>query len=361
VTTKYWVDVNNPTGYAQVLQEIPPNNFPVQYYYGLELLERNDTNNSRAVRYYVYDGHGSVRALTDSSGNVTDTYDGVYPDPVGDAFGNEIHSTGTTPNNYLFAGEQYDPDLNLYYNRSRYLSTNTARFWTMDTYEGDPQSPLSLHKYLYGGADPVDNVDPRGNQIDDVMAGIAVSMTLDAMPTLQVATFVSLAKVEVHFDLLGKTLGTNYYHAYLLVRGPQGPPIVFRGGPSGYNPDPNWPVIRDYFGLVSKSADLGFGYLTSAGSGQPFLPGGPNRPPAADYPSGPNDDVANFQVPNPLLSYDQVIESFTNSAHKIDSLQLQYHPISQNSNSFAHTLIIKANLISPEPSFYVPGWDEILY
>ncbi len=113
VKTKYWVDVNNPTGYAQVLLEIPPNNFPVQYYYGLELLERNDTNNSRAVRYYVHDGHGSVRALTNASGAVTDTYD--Y-----DAFGNEIHSTCTTPNNYLFAGEQYDPDLHLYYNRARY-------------------------------------------------------------------------------------------------------------------------------------------------------------------------------------------------------------------------------------------------
>jgi YD repeat-containing protein len=33
--------------------------------------------------YYLYDGHGSVRALADTSGNVTDTYD--Y-----DAFGNLI-------------------------------------------------------------------------------------------------------------------------------------------------------------------------------------------------------------------------------------------------------------------------------
>jgi RHS repeat-associated protein len=107
------------------------------------------------VRYYVYDGHGSVRALTDSSGNVTDTYD--Y-----DAFGNEIHSTGASPNNYLFAGEQYDPDLNLYYNRARYLNTNTGRFWSMDTFEGTDQDPLSLHKYLYAEADPVDNSDPCG-------------------------------------------------------------------------------------------------------------------------------------------------------------------------------------------------------
>ncbi len=39
-----------------------------------------------------------------------------------DAFGNLIHSSTTlstpTLNNYLFAGERYDPDLNLYYNRA---------------------------------------------------------------------------------------------------------------------------------------------------------------------------------------------------------------------------------------------------
>ena len=42
------------------------------------------------------------------------------------------HSTFTgsapTPNNYLFAGEQFDPDLNPYYNRARYLNVSTRRF-----------------------------------------------------------------------------------------------------------------------------------------------------------------------------------------------------------------------------------------
>jgi RHS repeat-associated protein len=191
VTTKYWVDMYNPTGYAQVLQEIPPNNFPVQYYYGLELLERYDTNNGRAVRYYVYDGHGSVRALTDSSGNVTDTYDGVYPGSVGDAFGNEIHSTGTSPNNYLFAGEQYDPDLNLYYNRARYLNTNTGRFWNMDSEEGNSRAPLSLHKYLYASTDPVDRTDPSGNEdLAEVAVTTAVVSTL-ALNSFTAFTFLN--------------------------------------------------------------------------------------------------------------------------------------------------------------------------
>src|SRR5438876_3967644 len=65
-----------------------------------------------------------------------------------DAFGNLIHSTGTTPNNYLFSGEQFDPELNLYYNRARYLNVSTGRFWSMDTFEGTSSDPTSLHKYL---------------------------------------------------------------------------------------------------------------------------------------------------------------------------------------------------------------------
>jgi hypothetical protein len=37
-----------------------------------------------------------------------------------DAFGNLIHQTGSTPNNYLFAGEQFDPDLGMHFLRARY-------------------------------------------------------------------------------------------------------------------------------------------------------------------------------------------------------------------------------------------------
>ena len=117
----------------------------------------------------MFDGHGSVRALTNASGAVSDTYD--Y-----DAFGNLIHSSGTTPNNYLFAGEQFDPDLGLYYNRARYLNVSTGRFWSMDTFEGDDESPFSLHKYLYAAGNPVDSVDPTGH--DDLTSiGVATGIS----------------------------------------------------------------------------------------------------------------------------------------------------------------------------------------
>ena len=72
--------------------------------------------------FYGLDGHGSVRFLTNLSGNVTDAYD--Y-----DAFGMSIHLLGPTPNAYLFSGEQFDADLGFYYLRARYLNAVTGRFW----------------------------------------------------------------------------------------------------------------------------------------------------------------------------------------------------------------------------------------
>lgn len=85
----------------------------------------------------------------------TDTYD--Y-----DAFGNLISSTGTTPNNYLYRAEQWDPDLGLYYLRARYLNPLTGRFMSRDPEDGFIFVPRTLHKYLYVGGNPVNHVDRSG-------------------------------------------------------------------------------------------------------------------------------------------------------------------------------------------------------
>jgi len=155
-TTQFLVDDLNPTGYAQVMDEVQSSAAVRTYTWGLELIsEHQSVNSTPTTSYYVFDGHGSVRALTNAAGAVSDTYD--Y-----DAFGNLIHSTGTTPNNYLYSGEQFDPDLGLYYNRARYLNSSTGRFWTSDVFEGTVSDPGSQHKYLYSYASPVDYADPSG-------------------------------------------------------------------------------------------------------------------------------------------------------------------------------------------------------
>jgi RHS repeat-associated protein len=103
-------------------------------------------------------GHGSVRYLTSATGAVTDTYD--Y-----DAFDNLISSSGSTPNNYLFAGEQFDPALGIYYNRARYYDQRIGRFWTMDTYEGRDDQPILLHKYTFANLNPTNFRDPSGHEV----------------------------------------------------------------------------------------------------------------------------------------------------------------------------------------------------
>jgi RHS repeat-associated protein len=137
--------------------------------------------------------------LTDATGAVTDTY--TY-----DAFGNLINSTGSTANNYLFAGEQYDPDLGLYYNRARYLDVRVGRFWGMDEYEGEEEDPSSLHEYAYTKSDPVNGIDPSGH--DDI--GI-VSSTLDATVSLPNITIVFNMAVRVATTV--STLGLKFITA----------------------------------------------------------------------------------------------------------------------------------------------------
>ncbi|MGA9672318.1 MAG: RHS repeat-associated core domain-containing protein, partial [Terracidiphilus sp.] len=159
-TTQYLVDDLNPTGYAQVMDELtgPIGSALVTraYTYGLQRISQDQfVSNAWILSYYQYDGGGSVRQLTNSIGQVTDSYE--Y-----DAFGNSFTKQGTTPNNYLYRGEQYDSDLGLYYLRARYYNPATGRFLSRDPEDHAPEYPNTLHKYLYAGGDPVNAIDPTG-------------------------------------------------------------------------------------------------------------------------------------------------------------------------------------------------------
>ena len=204
VMTRYLVDVKNPTGYAQVIaEEFASTANSAVYVYGLERISKayysDQFAGPRGFRYYVYGGHGSVRALADTSGNVTDTYD--Y-----DAFGVLIHSTFTSipplattvspsPNNYLYSGEQFDPDLNLYYNRARYLNVGTGRFWTMDSFEGIRGEPFSLHKYLYASADPINRFDRSGHDdLNTLQVAQADGIIVRSISTISTVTVQFLVR-----------------------------------------------------------------------------------------------------------------------------------------------------------------------
>ena len=66
------------------------------------------------------------------------------------------------PVRWGYAGEVWDSQLGMYELRARQYRPEHGRFWTLDTFEGRPGEPLSLHKYLYCHGSPVDLVDPSG-------------------------------------------------------------------------------------------------------------------------------------------------------------------------------------------------------
>ncbi|XCN75437.1 MAG: RHS repeat-associated core domain-containing protein [Candidatus Electrothrix aestuarii] len=107
------------------------------------------------LSYYLYDGQLSSRQLVNSSGAVTDSYD--Y-----DAFGNLLNSSGSTENDFLYTGEQFDPNAGFYYLRARYYDQASGRFTSVDPYTGRMHEPMTLRRYLYAGDNPVMMVDPSG-------------------------------------------------------------------------------------------------------------------------------------------------------------------------------------------------------
>jgi RHS repeat-associated protein len=185
VTTLFLVATVNPTGYPQVVEELTvgsgTTNLAKAYLYGLDLVGQRE---SGTAYFFGTDGLGSTRFLTATNASVANAF--TY-----EAYGTLVASNATAQTSYLFAGEQWDPDLGMYYLRARYLSPGHGRFWSMDSFEGSNQDPLSRHKYLYCHADPVNGTDPSGHfmeGIGGVLTTTAIQKGLRGMqaPTISV-------------------------------------------------------------------------------------------------------------------------------------------------------------------------------
>jgi RHS repeat-associated protein len=149
--TRYLLDTVQ--AYPQVLEEYAPDaTVKVSYIYGNDLISQT---RSGGTAYYLVDGLGSTRVLTDTQGQVITSYN--Y-----EAFGEMINSTGSAANSYLFAGERFDNNLGNYYLRQRFYDQRTGRFIRRDSFEGIISTPTTLHKYIYANANPVIFTDPLG-------------------------------------------------------------------------------------------------------------------------------------------------------------------------------------------------------
>jgi len=152
-TTDYLIDPYNHTGYAQVLKEVGDSN--TVYIYGLDAIAQ--AAGASEPKYLLYDGHGSVRQLSNNIGNSIASYS--Y-DAYGSAHG---FNPGEAATKLLYTGEFYDSHSGFYYNRARWYNPSVGRFNRLDPFAGSNRDPQSLHKYLYAHCNPINGMDPSGS------------------------------------------------------------------------------------------------------------------------------------------------------------------------------------------------------
>jgi RHS repeat-associated protein len=127
------LDSNNPTGYAQVLEErTDAGGLLATFVYGLEPLSQSQGG---MVSSYLLDGHSGLRLLTDATGVTLAAY--RY-----DAFGNLLTTPGPVANPLLYQGERFDTTLGQYYLRARFYDVATGRFTVTDPFFGNLHNPL---------------------------------------------------------------------------------------------------------------------------------------------------------------------------------------------------------------------------
>ena len=193
VTIIYHIDPSNPTGYAQVLEEMTFNKaYPdlltdsadslTTYIIGDDVIGQDVDGD---VDYLLYDGHGSTRQLAYWTGTGSEI--GIMNAYSYDGYGVLLQdetavsgSPGYTPQqatNLLYSGEMFDTDAQQYYLRARCYNQNNGTFNQVDPYTGNMQDPQSLHKYAYCHNNPVNAIDPTGMFIGGV-AGVLAAMSI---------------------------------------------------------------------------------------------------------------------------------------------------------------------------------------
>ncbi len=65
-------------------------------------------------------------------------------------------------------GEQLDANTGFYNLRARWMNPAIGRFQSMDSYAGDQYDPLTIHKYSFTSNNPINDVDPSGNDGDSL-------------------------------------------------------------------------------------------------------------------------------------------------------------------------------------------------
>jgi hypothetical protein len=210
-TTCYLIDSQNPTGYAKPIEQWVSTTsnrstatLSMSYVIGDRVLAQ--VNGSGVVSYLLIDGQDNTRALTNSSGAVTATFN--YS-AFGDVLGATYTAANPPPTMYLFQQTMFDAPsgLNIFGDGVREVQPGEDSFIESDTSAyGNLSDPTTLNLRLLEGANPISGRDPSGH-FDIFELGVvgtinAISFTVLTSPitTAVVQTVALLSLIEFAVD-----------------------------------------------------------------------------------------------------------------------------------------------------------------
>ncbi len=137
---------------------------------GMILAQHTGTGSTApgTTAYLHSDVRGDVRTATDATGTVTDTWTWTVD-------GQLTARTGTTTVTVGWRGETVDTTTGLIWLRARWYDPTTARFLSADPWHGNPANPISLNRYAYANADPVNMHDPTGLSVETGVAPLTAA------------------------------------------------------------------------------------------------------------------------------------------------------------------------------------------
>jgi RHS repeat-associated protein len=151
--------------YFGPLLELGPAGLTKYYYAGSLLVARRDPT---GTAWYHTDHAGSVRALTNSSGQKTASYDYA-------PFGTVVAASGPLTSRLGYGGHVTD-ETGLVYMNARYYDPQLGRFISADVVVPASENPQALNRYTYVYNNPVSNTDPTGHV--PVVAAIATAFSI---------------------------------------------------------------------------------------------------------------------------------------------------------------------------------------
>jgi RHS repeat-associated protein len=165
---------------------------------------------SGQVRVYHADRLGSVRWVTDGSGNLVASY--VY-----EGFGKIVGQEGSEVVPYRFCGlwgYRNDGDAGLLHVGARYYEVEIGRWVQKDPLLGDILNPQILNRYVYCQNIPINAVDPTGNRTwRDVAYGIGATIAVGVLVVWVGSVVIGTGGIGVVIigGLVGAASGAAYY------------------------------------------------------------------------------------------------------------------------------------------------------